>query len=59
MLNGNHDEIDHEFTLIGKAFKKSYYLVDGIYPSLSQFLGSETKSTPKLNGSFKIDQEGS
>ena len=59
MLNGNHDKIDHEFTLDGKAFKKLYYLVDRIYPSLSQFLRPETDPTTKLDGSFKIDQEGS
>jgi hypothetical protein len=45
MLDGIHDENDHEFTLNGKAFKKLYYLVDGIYPSLSQFLGPETNPT--------------
>jgi hypothetical protein len=58
-LNGNHDKIDHEFTHDGKAFIKLYYLVDGIYPSLSRFLGPETDPTTKLDGSFKIDQEGS
>ena len=59
MLNGNHHKIDHEFTRDGKAIIKLYYLVDGIYPSLSRFLGSETDPTTKLDGSFKIDQEGS
>jgi hypothetical protein len=39
MLNGKHEDIDHDFTLDGKAFKKLFYLVDGIHPSLSLFLG--------------------
>ena len=59
MLNGNHNKIDREFTLGGKAFKRLYTLVDGIYPSLSHFLGPETDPTTKLDGSIKIDQEGS
>ena len=59
MLNGTHSEIYHNFTLGGEIFHQLYYLVDGIYPSLLQFLGSETDPTTKLDGSFKIDQEGS
>ena len=57
MLNGKHKEIDHEFTLDGNTFDKLYYLVDGIYPSLTRFLGPETDPSTKLDGSFKADQE--
>lgn len=35
MLNGSHSEIDHNFTLDGETFHQLYFLVDGIYPSLS------------------------
>ncbi len=38
MLNGEHESLDHEYTLDGKKFNKLFYLVDGIYPSLSRFL---------------------
>eukprot|EP00804_Cyclotella_cryptica_P015099 CCRYP_000680-RA/>CCRYP_000680-RA protein AED:0.00 eAED:0.00 QI:23/-1/1/1/-1/1/1/26/445 len=57
MLNGRHDQIDHQYTLDNKPFKKLYYLVDGIYPSLSRFLGTETDPSTRLDGSFKVDQE--
>lgn len=57
MLNGRHEQIDHPFTLDDKPFKKLYYLVDGIYPSLSRFLGTETDPNTRLDGSFKIEQE--
>eukprot|EP00804_Cyclotella_cryptica_P014784 CCRYP_020124-RA/>CCRYP_020124-RA protein AED:0.11 eAED:0.16 QI:0/0/0/1/1/1/2/0/150 len=57
MLNGRHEQIDHPFTLDEKPFKKLYYLVDGIYPSLSRLLGTETDPSTRLDGSFKIEQE--
>ncbi len=57
MLNGKHNNIDHKFTLDRKVFDKLFYLVDRIYPSLSQFLGSEHDPTTSLDGSFKDDQE--
>eukprot|EP00804_Cyclotella_cryptica_P030944 CCRYP_019607-RA/>CCRYP_019607-RA protein AED:0.19 eAED:-0.03 QI:0/0/0/1/0/0/2/0/206 len=41
----------------GKDFNKLYYLVDGIYASLSRFLGPENDPTTQLDGSFKVDQE--
>ncbi len=58
MLNGRHEQIDHQFTLDEKTFTQLYYLVDGIYPSLSRFLGTETDPSTRLDGSFKVDQEG-
>ncbi|KAL7474615.1 hypothetical protein ACHAW6_000582 [Cyclotella cf. meneghiniana] len=57
MLNGKHKQIDQEFTLDGKQFNKLFYLVDGIYPSLSRFLGPETDPSTNLDESFKVDQE--
>ena len=59
MLNGNHEEIDHEFTVDGKQYNMLFYLVDGIYPSLLQFLGPETDPVTKLDGNFRVHQEGS
>ncbi len=59
MLNGQHDDIDHEFVLDGEVFTKLFYLVDGIYPSLTRFLGPENDLATELDGSYKIDQEGS
>ena len=57
MLNGTHEQIDHQFTLDGTVFNKLYYLVDGIYPSLSRFVGPENDPTTHLDGCFKVDQE--
>ena len=57
MLNGEHESLDHEYTLDGTKFNKLFYLVDGIYPSLSRFLGPESDPSTKLDGSFKVDQE--
>ena len=59
MINGQHDKVDHDFNLGGEIFKKLYYLIDGIYPSLPQFLGPETDPVTRLDGTFKIKQEGS
>ena len=61
MLNGNgkHDEIDHDFVLDGEVFSKLFYLVDGMYPSLTRFLGPENDPATQLDGSYKINQEGS
>jgi hypothetical protein len=59
MLNGKHDDIDHEFVLYGEVFTKLFYLVDGICPSLTRFLGPEIDPATELDGSYKIDQEGS
>jgi hypothetical protein len=59
MLNGKQEEIDHEFTRDGKQYNKLFYLVDGIYPSLSWFLGLETDPATKLDGNFRVHQEGS
>ncbi len=58
MLNGRHEQIDHQFVLDEKTFTQLYYCVDGIYPSLSRFLGTETDPSTRLDGSFKVDQEG-
>jgi hypothetical protein len=58
MLNGQHDMIDHEFNLVEDVIKKLYYLVDGIYPSLSEFLGPETNPATKIDCTFKTEQEG-
>ena len=59
MRNGQHDLIDHEFILGGEVFTKLMYLVDGIYPSLSRFQGTETDPATKLDGNFNMDQESS
>jgi hypothetical protein len=59
MLNGKHDQIDHDFVLDGEVFSKLFYLVDGMYPSLTRFLGPENDPATQLDGSYKIDQEGS
>ena len=42
MLSGQYDLIDHEFILDGEVFTKLFYVVNGIHPSLSRFLGTET-----------------
>jgi hypothetical protein len=59
MLNGKHNEIDHNFTVDDEVFTKLLYLVDGIYPSLTRFLGTKTDAATRLDGYFKIVEEGS
>jgi hypothetical protein len=59
MLNGKHDEIDHDYVLDGEVFSKLFYFMDGIYPSLTRFLGPENDPATELDDSYKIDQEGS
>ena len=58
MLSGQYDLIDHEFILDGGVITTLFYVIDGIYPSLSKFLDPETDPATKLDGSFKGDQEG-
>jgi hypothetical protein len=41
------------------VFSKLFYLVDGIYPALTRFLGPENDPATELDGSYKIYQEGS
>ena len=38
MLDGRHEQLDFTFEIDGQQFDHLYYLVDGIYPSLSRFL---------------------
>ena len=57
MLSGSHDEIDHVFSLDDEVFSKLFYLVDGIYPSLTRFLRAETDLDKKIDSCFKIQQE--
>jgi hypothetical protein len=59
MLNGEHDEINRNFVLDGEVFSKPFYLVDGIYHSLTRFLSPETDPATQFDGSYKINQEGS
>ncbi len=59
MLNGKHDEIDHDVVLDGEVFSKLFYLIDGIYLSLTRFLDPENDPATELDGSYKIYQEGS
>ena len=57
LLNRKHNEIDHEFVVDGQLFSELFYLVDGIYPHRTWFLGTETDPFTKLDGTFAIEQE--
>jgi hypothetical protein len=57
MINGEHDEMDFNFSVDGEVFSRLYYLVEGIYPKLSCFLSSESNPHTKLAFSFAEDQE--
>lgn len=59
MLNGKHEEIDHDIVLDGEVFSKLFYLVYGMYSSLTRFLGPENDPATQLDGSYKSNQEGS
>jgi len=58
MLDGTHDNIDFKFTIDGENFEQLYYLVDGIYPSLSCFLATINDPTTTLDCFFAPKQEG-
>ena len=58
MLDGTHDNIDFKFTIDGENFEQLYYLVDGIYPSLSRFLATINDPTTTLDCFFAPKQEG-
>jgi len=59
MLDGTMDELDFEFTIGKETFSKLWFMVDGIYPELSQFV--KTVAVP-LNNNFQTNyakwQEG-
>ena len=57
MINGEHDEIDFDFVVDGEIFSKLFYLVDGIYPSLTCFLSSESDLHTQIVLSLAPDQE--
>ena len=57
MQNGSHSEIDFDFEIDGELFKKLYYLVDGIYPTLSRFLSTISDPTTKIASFFATTQE--
>lgn len=42
MINGYMSSIDFEFEIGGKSFSKLWFLVDGIYPTLSRFVQTIT-----------------
>ena len=58
MLDGRHDAIDFSFRIDGQKFDQLYYFVDGIYPSLSQFLATINNPTTPLDCFFDPKQEG-
>jgi hypothetical protein len=58
MLDGHHDKIDFSFNIDGHNFDQLYYLVDGIYPSLSCFLATINDPTSTLDCFFAPKQEG-
>ena len=57
MINGEHEKLDFHYAVDGEVFSKLFYLVDGIYPSLSHFLSSEPDPHTKIAYSFATDQE--
>ncbi len=58
LLDGTHDKIDFSFEINGEHFSQLYYLVDGIYPLLSQFLSTVNDPTTALDCFFAPRQEG-
>ena len=57
MLDGIHDKIDFSFEINREHFSQLYYLVDGIYPSLSRFLSTVNDPTTALDCFFAPRQE--
>ena len=58
MLDDHHDKIYFSFNIDGHDFDQLYYLVDGIYPSLSCFLTTIIDPTTTLDSFFAPKQEG-
>ena len=58
MLDVSHDAIDFSFNIDGQKFDRLFYLVDGIYPSLSRFLATVNDPTTTLDCFFAPKQEG-
>ena len=56
MHDGTHLKLDFSFTAEGEVFDNLYYLVDGIYPALAQFLRTITDPKSKI-ASFFARQE--
>ena len=57
MINGEHEKLDFNYVVDGEVFSKLFYLVNGIYPSLSRFISSEPDPHMKIAYSFAADQE--
>jgi hypothetical protein len=57
MINGVHGKLDFDYVIDGEVFSKLFYLVNGIYPSLSHFILSEPDPHTKIANSFDADQE--
>ena len=57
MQNGTHHELVFSFTADGEVFEMLYYLVDGIYPALAQFLATISDPKTKIASFFAKNQE--
>ncbi len=57
MVNGEYEKIDFNYFVDGEVFSILFYLVDGVYPSLSYFILSESDPHTNIAYSFATDQE--
>ncbi len=57
MVNGEHEKLDFDYVVDGELFLKLFYLVDGIYPSLSCFRPPKSDPHTNIAYSFATDQE--
>jgi hypothetical protein len=57
MLHGTHSEIDHSFVINNETFHQLFYLVDVIYPWLSNFLSTISVPTTVIDTNFLKWQE--
>ena len=57
MVNGEHEKLDFDYDVDGEVFSRLFYLVNGIYFSLSRFILSESDPHTKIAYSFAADQE--
>ena len=57
MLDGSHSKIDHSFTLNNQIFYQLFYLVDGIYLWLAQFLSTIAVPTTVMDSNYLRWQE--
>ena len=57
MINHEHGMLEFNYVVDGEVISKLFYLVNGLYPSLSHFISSEPDLHTKIAYSFAADKK--